>query len=1171
MPVNVTENIMILEMNESKLANAIKDAVSDVLVAFRKVFLPDLREIPAAGCFIEAGNLPKKERETYRARVRICQVLGHYLEQELSSAFLFALERYLRCSHGEANTPFIHDPAVAESARLARGTTAYDRMRVPAKMILVRLVVKREILLPLFATPSLMPERFGEGNEAFLDLLHPVLRELVLTVKPLPSLKTSLNWRLTAGGKATGKATDVGGDYVDWIPGKAPEILASLAISVGAATSWHDIADVTQEELEIAYTRALRVRCGHRAIKLYLHCLYLSKQSNMSLETFFTAVHSIPHYRIYTEEFKIWTKRVATIQHKKVVRSRAPRNAHNILAARLREICGRYLEGKDDDEGMVAAMRGVSNRRLILEIDEFPQHGPLPANCGFAWQANMAQWRCAFDLFKDYKGYESESSSLAPFTSFFLYLGVYLPAWCLRNPCSGIAFPTNITDFTGAVFVHRPSTIPLPNVENPPLTFRRFNEVINDGNKKETGARCVRVLRDFFEEIISGAELLGLPPNLANPVKDSAVPAGDGRPYGSTKANIPVPVVFLILLYCYRLLDCMLKINDALANADNLLRSKPLFRFVSNKFHQIETTNTLRNLKDLGGFDLDTCVTFNGTTVNFDIVPKRLFGLRKFPIKNLGKIYLLDTAPLEQIIIMFETGLRGQSVQWLDIDFDQMIADQTVEDQGIYPMRVNTDKVKNCAWPAYVAGRVINLLRARRDFRATLDNTVFDEDVYYEGNPESKWGKFKPVFSTNVDNGFPHCDSSYSDDFKHILHGLQRYIDELNLNFIASVPDETGASFKVDATPHSARKNVIRQHLTYLPAEYVGKYITGQTPATVAYYAALNPDSFDKVENHQQAYMMMDGARRAVDMSRGPEVTEPHKPSSALAKAFAANIKQAMHDFGPMSTTILEDGTGSDIVSEGRHQKLTFHPTHICPFGSECPPERKKQGLVRRCNFCDFALRTVDHLPAITSEMRNLSEECQGIDLRLDRAGKSMSTAQRGVLELRRRAISEDLFALMIAQYVLHESLKHLKERYRQNPGYFCFTPEIIVKNLEAVSFPRRDEGLKYVLSRLKEAKTYVSLNDGTIKANIAKFGRRFMSKSDELAELFIDEDLDQTAAEVYSFVHNYLSAHNLTLDDMVVQLKQSVTSIAGNAVADDVLHIGVKSLVIEATTGISL
>lgn len=1144
MPVNITDDILILEQDQTKLGQAIHNAVAAVLQKYREAYLPDLESIPPVGNeIIVEDSLSKNEKRRYRAHIRFCQVLVHYQSQNLGEEFLRRLEAYLKQPNGVAEVPNINDPVTAQELAIAQGLNpGDDRFRFFAKMILLTLVAQRVLLLPMFSPNTFIPVKFGpEGNERLLDLLPRPMRELILTLAPRLDGQTSIDWTVTAGSKSS-DMNRAGGDYKDWIPGALPPPVPGYAQSVGVA-AWSDISEVTLDEIQGVYERAQAENSGHRAVILYLNCLFFCRTDDSAKSAFFELVNAIPNYRIYTEEFKIFAKR--TQIRASQARNRAgktPESRHLNYESKIRGLVRGYINGKLENDDFVTELSKVPNRKIILDFDQLSQFGPLPNECEIHWHSMMDQWKQAFALFKGYKRYEDEVKSLSEFTSFFTYLGVYLPAWTLKYPTSPITFPAKIHDFKGAYFVHRPEEIPIPGVDAPPLTFVQFNEKYNEGNCQETIATRVRVVKDMFAEIISGAELLGLPVDMNNPVRDSAVPSGGGRRYCSSKVAIPIPVAFLTLLYCYRILDCMEKINEELLGPNNLVLSRHLTTFVSSK----NKTDGLRNLKDLKGFNIDTSAIFDGVALNFDVVPIKLFTLTEFPIKGIGDQLLLDTGPLEQIILMFETGLRGQSLQWMSTEFDKHITAREIIDQLMYPMHVNTDKAKKSAWTAWVSGRVINLLRKRREFRNRLDGEIFDQDIHYEDRDHTKWPKFKAVFAVNPKNGLPHSDSAYSDQFKTIFHALQRYIDQLGLNFVTSVPDEQSETgWRVDATPHSARKSVIMQHVTYLPPEYIGKYITGQSTRTVGYYAASNPDSFEHVDNHQGAFQIMDAARRAVDTSRGPQVTEPHKPGSALAKAFQENISRAMLDFGTMSTLILEKGTGTDVVQKGKKLKLAFEATHICPFGSQCPPERIKLGLTRRCNFCDFALRTVDHLPAIASEIRNILEESNSIFQKLDSVIAKPSEAQRVELEDRLRMFGEDLFSLSIADYCLRETLKHLKDEYRKNPKYFCFTPEIIVKNLEEVPFPQQDEGLAYVLGRLKESSTYFSLNDRTIKANIAKFSRRFMSGRISFHDLF-EEAADKTAAEVYSHVQGLLSANNMTLDQLVDLLNQRVDVLAG-------------------------
>lgn len=1160
MPVNTNDRVLILEQDEARLSLEIRYAIADVLEKYRLAFLPDLKALPGTGEQIMTDEaLSVGEKRMYRTRVRICQLLEHYHEQNLDGKFLVALEAYLQQTDGKCAVPYVNNPVVAEETRFAQSTSPSDPVRFPARMIFIALVKKRVLLVPLFDVQTYLPDRFGpEGSGHLLDLLPRPVRELLAALRPQLKSMPTIDWSQTTGSMATGKMSDVGGDYEDWKPEKATPPLPGFALSVGLATTWHDIADVTNSEIEAMYARGALQGSGNRAIKLYLNCLYLCRESDVARNQFFAAVEKAPYYRIYTPEFKIWVKREVTRRMgAKKQEAKLHKDRHKVFSSKLGPLFRAYVQGKSDDTAFVKLLRTIKSRILIMAFDEWPENGPIPEEYGFDWQGKMDQWKAAFALFKENKGYEDESGSISSFTAFFLYLGVYLPAWFLRNPDSGLAFPEHIPDFKGSIYIYRPGSLSLPDVKNPPLTFRQFNDEYQKDNKNGTIARAVCVVRDFFDEIIPEGSLLGIPTNIPNPVKNSAVPAGGGRLPGSAKTYIPSRVLFLALLYGYRILDCMYEVNKALLAENNLVLSRNLFQFTNGTDKGIDTTNLLRNLKNLKGFNLNTLAKFEGTDLNFDVVPKSLFAPRMFPVKGRGQVYLLDTSPLEMIILMFETGLRGQSVQWLDTGFDCHVTAKAVVPENIYPLHVNTDKVKDCAWSAYVAGRVINLLRTRRAFRETLDDEIFEEDINYEGRPDSKWGKFKPVFSTHVQTGFPVTDRVYAKVFKELLHALQRPIDELRLNYIASTiaPVPTNKNkfvAHVDATPHSARKAVVMDRITYLPPEYIGKYITGQEPQTVGYYAWMNPEAFDLVDNHQKAYAIIDGTMRIVDTSKGPDVTEPHRQGSALRQAFSSNIEQAIRDFGATSLGIGgEERSGVDLLREGNFTDLLVEATHICLFGGKCPEERVKQGLVRRCNYCHLAVRTIDNLPAISSEIRNLEEEQRAIDAMLDKSGDRMSSAQQAVAEDRRRAITEDMFSLRVAECVLEQQRQILGAEYRQAPTFFCFAPEILVKGLEAVTFPSRSADLvKHILSRLRELSAYISLNDRTIKAKIAKFSKIYLANNKNPDEFLEEEDLDAAMAEAYSLVQNILNVHQITLDELTTELNKDISEIRSSGAA---------------------
>ena len=69
-------------------------------------------------------------------------------------------------------------------------------------------------------------------------------------------------------------------------------------------------------------------------------------------------------------------------------------------------------------------------------------------------------------------------------------------------------------------------------------------------------------------------------------------------------------------------------------------------------------------------------------------------------------------------------------------------------------------------------------------------------------------------------------------------------------------------------------------------------------------------------------------------------------------------------------------------LDNSKNSNLRFMHTHICTYENECPAKFGKVCEEYRCNFCEYAFGTVDHLRAIANENRNAKvrpkdiEEC---------------------------------------------------------------------------------------------------------------------------------------------------------------------------------------------------
>ncbi|WP_318865732.1 hypothetical protein, partial [Pseudomonas soli] len=79
---------------------------------------------------------------------------------------------------------------------------------------------------------------------------------------------------------------------------------------------------------------------------------------------------------------------------------------------------------------------------------------------------------------------------------------------------------------------------------------------------------------------------------------------------------------------------------------------------------------------------------------------------------------------------------------------------------------------------------------------------------------------------------------------------------------------------------------------------------------------------------------------------------------------------KAIDKHGLISLTGVREGqSGLEVLRAKRYTKLAYNLCHICPFDNRCPEEVVKQlGAGRPCVLCPYAIRGVDHLPAICAE-----------------------------------------------------------------------------------------------------------------------------------------------------------------------------------------------------------
>jgi hypothetical protein len=920
--------------------------------------------------------------------------------------------------------------------------------------------------------------------------------------------------------------------------------------------NWNTIEDVTAESIEelkkvhnlkvlgILLTACYRY-CNNSVAKTHLIDQCLDVKSVMIYE---------PLYRqrqLQKKDDAAWARKKAKAKMKDSVHSE---NFNSSMAGLSRKFKGEFSRRNHVTE---AINRCINKDQLSVDLfyqeiqilprswfraEEMIQYSLLPDFIEFDWMEMVKEWAAAQDIFFKIKKYEDDKSQNNSLGFLNQYLFLFLPVWMRYNKMD-VDYPASLAMFKGAYFVSRPASI-LYDKSYPPtlLDFMDNDYVFKNASSDSFYARLL-CIRDFFETVNSRIEISGYQSWGANPILQSDIPKSN-RPQQTTKIRIPsfiYPIMFQIAyLYC----DVMFEINEKLLSGE-------LDEFKYKRTIKELTNRTLINLQDLKvALDLKTncSIYINGERKPLMEFSSGLSKLRlKVPLKSGGFAPQIMVQPLVQIAIALETGLRHQSVQWLATNFDKYIIDEFIDENELYPLWVNTDKAREKPWTAQVSGRVINYLRKLRDFRQSLDYKSWDEEIYYEGRVNSKWGKFICLFAFDKKKGKPHSDTTYDLIFKSLVflsqEAMASFGKKVRLCTIEEVGYEKRLKIVTDLTPHSTRVTVVSEHSTFLPMDYIGKHITGQTRATVAYY-----NKGDEATNRQLKDQQL---TRLSNISKGNTYAtnkfivkiDTCSDNSNVVKAFRANKKSAMNDYGAVSPMFGVDlESGIDIVMKDDDDKLSlgFGRFNICPYGFSCPRDIQKKGLAMRCELCPYSIQTIDHLPAIAAENHRLVEELNDIEVHVIDDDISIEELERK--EIKRARLVESIGAHELSEQVLNMVRKKLKN---PSQAFIANRPDIIKKSIERGDFTNKNDETGYFLERIEECIAYPSSMSSELSRHVMTLRMRLLANTGNIREaLQTTPSMDKGLAEVYGIIQSLKKEHGLTNVDIAALASRQIEDV---------------------------
>lgn len=743
-----------------------------------------------------------------------------------------------------------------------------------------------------------------------------------------------------------------------------------------------------------------------------------------------------------------------------------------------------------------------------------------------------------------------------------VYLFYYLPYWFDRNKGSSWSFPSSPSLLVKSVFVSRL----LPIVEATPMTFIEFMNAQAErhdwlGNSFYATLLQLQVFFEFVErysEDIPGCE------GFTQPLAPHDFPK-TSRSKNTNKQPVPRRFFGVFLDYHEALIAHHTVVLNKVLSGE--LSADGLARLVANG-NVIDTFAT----NDLVGF---VPILFTRTkTLALQFIPNVL-DVRRTTVAGGRTLLLPHPHALHQNLVALHTGVRHNHIQWLDRDrFDSLVNEG---DNDFATLFVNTDKEKTKPWTPHVSFRVIEILRAQRQWCELIANPAFQTEHFYNDNPQTKWPKFRPLFPYTGE-GKPHGDEVYGDIWKAVLCGLQGLMSDLTefgqsqrlLHLLppGHKPTDVDLQEKLAAygaalskmgescplrvytasTPHSARVAVVSQYITFLPTDLIGKYITGQQSGTVTYYVYLDQETVEAEQVHQASRLRdaaIKGAFEPVLKGGSASTTFIHADSvnSNLARSMRANLEETIVSHGGMSISFSERMKGGvDLLRETGCADVAFNKTEVCPYGNDCPPDIVKElkGF-RRCSLCPYAVRFIDHLPAVMAKKRQVAEVVDELENVLATGAKTLNAKytprELDALDAERARLCEDLTGWILNEEIL-EVMRQRISAGQDTRTWTVQRPEIIERDLRRIS--TQTSASEYLLARLGECIAFPTLESPQVRARFDLLRRELLARAGKIREAFAPSPVDP-AMECAGLLRSVVASSGMTVGQVANLLEVGI------------------------------
>lgn len=817
-------------------------------------------------------------------------------------------------------------------------------------------------------------------------------------------------------------------------------------------------------------------------------------------------------------------------------------------------------------EDYFSELRGSSNVKGFRPDAWIEEPVDYPGREAVAISKVGAKWFIAFRAFLTHrrKDYESEKEVRSALHVLADYLLLYLPWWMERNPDTSLEFPSSPRQFLRYFYVDR-TRFHDEETESLGALPKTFNELLHLRRPTPASRNSTRLaIQKFFNFVLTyfedNPEFVSK--GMKNPIRTDFDNEVARRRTKTDKVPFAEDVFPFLIHY-----------GQALEGFGEFLQQEA---YIRNRFRELP--NGPLDGYDTADWGYVPVFWYRAKLYRLDWVPN-IFLVSKRTLNSnpegLAGIYVQGqrvnagasrnvTLNLPHLTVvrllnaLVETGLRAQSLQWLDRrTFDQLAPPLLSlaplyghpEKQSYHPLYINTDKTHE-EWKNLVSWRVRRSLVAEGHFQASLVDEFCATEVAYEDRSHSRFLPVMALFRSNR-GAKPVSDSLYSYRWVEFLFGFQEFYNSKDganhsqsddalvlLKEREQYDDDASIAdiYLAIHTPHACRATYATLKDGDLEVSEIAEQL-GHTSTVVTntYQVPQMKRLLEKLKAIDERTI----GTQAFDVSGdGPEFLHPDRPGSAVRSAFERSREQAISDFGFVPGVALwsldelnGDSSTLELLRQSPASVIRWHPTHVCPVGNQCPKEVvANAGGMSRCGLCPLAAKCIDHLPAIEAKQRELHERIRTTTIRQEQMEKrGASQSEIDALHRDKQTDTKELLGWKLSSEILRTRQRELGSDDR---GYHVDQPELVRKQLELVTRNRPES--EFFLQRIADSNAFPSLESSEVRARALRYTRLMLAKQDRLTEAaFLDVPQHSETTVFASLVKPYIEAKGLSLEQL--------------------------------------